>query len=330
MSYPHGQEWWTSVQLINGKMETPYVHDTFINFWPGLLAMLGEFRIFDGLVHNIAQHIWKENNYFICESFNWQTGHCVDNREQYPLRPEWIESLYYLSQTNNRQEEHDWLIDMAWQMLLSINNTCRVQCGFATVANIHNHFDLKDQMDSFFLAETLKYFYLLFSSSSSWFHVERNWLFSTEGHMFDLNAIHKIIQQNKHFTNLTNWNYLQLLNIQPLNTVASTLPGWDEYCHVITHSNILKTLKKPVDLSNRDKDLLSRSASTFRSWRSDQSNSWMDIGWMKLGEGVLWQCGNFEHKHWFTGKLVDFAICDARGLRMCWEHRRIDSRYCYV
>lgn len=46
-------------------------------------------------------------------------------------------------------------------VLHSIQNLSRVDCGFAAVADVRTH-RLDDRMDSFVISETLKYLFLLF------------------------------------------------------------------------------------------------------------------------------------------------------------------------
>ena len=46
-------------------------------------------------------------------------------------------------------------------MLKSIEHSARTDCGYATVKDVRDH-ALEDRMESFFLAETTKYLYLLF------------------------------------------------------------------------------------------------------------------------------------------------------------------------
>jgi mannosidase alpha-like ER degradation enhancer 2 len=50
---------------------------------------------------------------------------------------------------------------MGAEFLHSINSTARTECGFATIDNVIDG-KRANRMESFFLAETLKYLYLLF------------------------------------------------------------------------------------------------------------------------------------------------------------------------
>ena len=51
--------------------------------------------------------------------------------------------------------------EWAWEIWESIERECRTEVGYGSLANVqisHGHID--DRMESFFLAETIKYLYL--------------------------------------------------------------------------------------------------------------------------------------------------------------------------
>jgi len=79
------------------------------------------------------------------------------SREGFPLRPELIESIMYLY----RATGDPWLVEAGLDILRSIQHSARTPCGYATIKNVRDH-SLADRMESFFLAETTKYLYLLF------------------------------------------------------------------------------------------------------------------------------------------------------------------------
>ena len=85
-------------------------------------------------------------------------------RYGYPLRPEVAESVMYLY----RATRDPLLLDMGADIVASIRHSARTSCGYATVRNVHTH-QLEDRMESFFLAETVKYLYLLFAPDH-WIH----------------------------------------------------------------------------------------------------------------------------------------------------------------
>jgi hypothetical protein len=91
------------------------------------------------------------------EKFNLKDGAAQASRSGSPLRPELIESIFYLY----RSTRHPQLIDVGEALLNSIEVLQRTDCGYATIKSVLDH-SLEDRMESFFLAETLKYFYLLF------------------------------------------------------------------------------------------------------------------------------------------------------------------------
>merc|ERR1719474_1931629 len=98
---------------------------------------------------------------FTPEFYNVAQGGVAADREGYPLRPELIESIMYLY----RATEDPWLLEAGLDILRSIQHSTRTPCGYATVKNVRDH-SLADRMESFFLAETTKYLYLLFDPNN--------------------------------------------------------------------------------------------------------------------------------------------------------------------
>ncbi|KAF9441072.1 glycoside hydrolase family 47 protein [Macrolepiota fuliginosa MF-IS2] len=80
---------------------------------------------------------------------------------RYMLRPETVESLFiaYRLTGDERYRDHGWNIFQA------IEKHCRVDTGgYTTIINVDEIPTRKeDKMETFFLSETLKYLYLLFS-----------------------------------------------------------------------------------------------------------------------------------------------------------------------
>ena len=77
-------------------------------------------------------------------------------------RPETVESLFYMWRITGDQKYRDW----GWEMFKSFANYTAVEDGggFTSLSNADTLPPAtKDNMESFWLAETLKYFYLLFS-----------------------------------------------------------------------------------------------------------------------------------------------------------------------
>ncbi len=94
------------------------------------------------------------------------------------LRPELIESLYYMYHITNDTTYQDW----GWTIFQSFEKYTRLPDGYSSINDVRNRDNIqsRDKMESFFLAETLKYFYLLFGERNLFpFH---QWIFNTEAH----------------------------------------------------------------------------------------------------------------------------------------------------
>ena len=77
------------------------------------------------------------------------------------LRPETVESLYIMYKlTNNKKyQEYGWKIFQAFE-----NHTRIPHGGYSSLNSVLNlKHGFRDKMESFFLGETLKYLFLLFS-----------------------------------------------------------------------------------------------------------------------------------------------------------------------
>ncbi len=71
--------------------------------------------------------------------------------------------------------------DWAWDAAQAIEKHCRVENGYAGIKNVYDINSSKDDVQqSFFLAETLKYLYLIFSSDDLISFDE--WVFNTGAH----------------------------------------------------------------------------------------------------------------------------------------------------
>ncbi|ODN06102.1 Endoplasmic reticulum mannosyl-oligosaccharide 1,2-alpha-mannosidase [Orchesella cincta] len=94
------------------------------------------------------------------------------------LRPETVESLWYLWQITGDKMYQDW----GWEIFQSFLKYTRVEHGFTSISSVLNPENTRprDMMESFFLGETLKYFYLLFSDKPI-FDL-KTWVFNTEAH----------------------------------------------------------------------------------------------------------------------------------------------------
>ncbi|KAL8668120.1 MAG: hypothetical protein Q9202_000098 [Teloschistes flavicans] len=84
---------------------------------------------------------------------------------KYILRPEAIESVFIMYRVTG---DNYWR-EKGWKMFTSIQNATRAQFGASAISDVMSETPLPlDEMESFWLAETLKYFYLLFSEPDSY------------------------------------------------------------------------------------------------------------------------------------------------------------------
>ncbi|KAH0578671.1 hypothetical protein H2248_003802 [Termitomyces sp. 'cryptogamus'] len=95
----------------------------------------------------------------------------------YFLRPETVESLYIMWRTTG---EEKWR-ERGYEIFVAIERHAKTRYGYTSVA----HVDMDpvrplDEMPSFFLAETLKYLFLLFDEEDR--YPFSKWVFNTEAH----------------------------------------------------------------------------------------------------------------------------------------------------
>ncbi|KAF5641844.1 class I alpha-mannosidase 1B [Fusarium tjaetaba] len=100
------------------------------------------------------------------QSFYEKSGYYHTNAE-YILRPETIESLYYAYRATGDRKYQEW----AWEAFEALNRMCKVEGGYTGLKSVMKTKDDKtrkfvDKMESFWLAETLKYLYLMFAEDS--------------------------------------------------------------------------------------------------------------------------------------------------------------------
>ncbi|KAF5396436.1 ER degradation enhancing alpha-mannosidase like protein 2 [Paragonimus heterotremus] len=151
-------DWYLVVNKNDGRVTKPQFQGLEA-FWPGLLSLTGDLD--NAIRHLTAYHeIWKQYG-FVPEAYNVVTREVISGQESYHLRPEFIESVYYLY----RATRDPMYIQMGVDVLTSIEHVTRTSCGYATIKDVQTH-KLDNRMESFFLSETTKYLYLLFDEDN--------------------------------------------------------------------------------------------------------------------------------------------------------------------
>jgi hypothetical protein len=97
----------------------------------------------------------------------------------YILRPETAESLFVLSQLTKDPIYRDW----SYEIFTSINKHCKTTYGFGALRDVSRpSAGVDDRMESFFLAETLKYLYMAQDPESAIYADLTKVVFNTEAH----------------------------------------------------------------------------------------------------------------------------------------------------
>jgi mannosidase alpha-like ER degradation enhancer 2 len=140
-------------------------------FFPAVLALSGDL----GRAKRLQASSFKMWTTFGIEpeQLNYRTMQI--EHAGYPLRPEIIESTYYLYQYTRDPE----YLRMGEAMFDSFVKHCRTEAGYAALKNVVTK-EKSDGMQSFLFAETFKYFYLLFAPPNTLNF--KNVVFNTEAH----------------------------------------------------------------------------------------------------------------------------------------------------
>ena len=124
-------------------------------FFPAVLALSGDLER-ARLLQESSFKMWSLNG-IEPEELNYRS--LTITHAGYPLRPEIVESAYYLYHyTRNGKYQK-----MGDTMFRDFVNHCRTEAGYATLKSVVTK-EKTDQMHSFLFAETFKYFYLLFAT----------------------------------------------------------------------------------------------------------------------------------------------------------------------
>lgn len=167
----------------NGLDATIWI-DSLGGFWPGVQVLFG--RIADAIgTHKVYLKLF---DYFQAIPERWncltpedrlQSQQDVIGLEWYPLRPEFVESTYYLY----RATRDSIYLQIGLKMVDLFEKRFKAPCGFHGIQDVRTG-EWQDRMELFVLGETLKYLYLLFDEANEVFlHKQAgNWVFSTEAH----------------------------------------------------------------------------------------------------------------------------------------------------
>jgi mannosidase alpha-like ER degradation enhancer 2 len=148
-----GELWYGHADMQTGK-RTNTTYGALDAFFPGLLALSGDLSRARRL-QTSSFKVWNLHG-IEPETLDYKTMRVVAG--SYHLRPEIVESTYYLCHYTSDPEYQR----MGEKIFGDFVKYCRAEAGYAALADVVTKQQL-DEMESFALAETFKYFYLLFA-----------------------------------------------------------------------------------------------------------------------------------------------------------------------
>uniref|UniRef100_A0A0N5BK53 alpha-1,2-Mannosidase n=1 Tax=Strongyloides papillosus TaxID=174720 RepID=A0A0N5BK53_STREA len=167
--------------FINVQMDKPNVAsrsfmDSLLAFWPGLQVLKGDIKPAIEM-HEMLYLVMKKHK-LIPEAFTYDFQ---VHWGQHLLRPEFIESTYFLYKAT--KDEH--YLEVAADVVKSLNDHVKVKCGFAAIKDVRT-MTHEDQMESFLLAETFKYLYMIFAEPEDLIFDPDVFVLTTEAHFLPL------------------------------------------------------------------------------------------------------------------------------------------------
>lgn len=147
----------------------------------GLAPEISFFNIYDP-PHMESDGILSSADIANSSDISWKKDYHLKHQDLHNLqRPETVETLFYMWRITGDETYREW----GWEMFTSFVKYTTVAdgAGFTSLSNADEIPPaLKDNMESFWLAETLKYFYLLFSPVD--FFPLDSIVINTEAHIF--------------------------------------------------------------------------------------------------------------------------------------------------
>ena len=162
--------WYGQVDMNSGK-QTSSTFGALDAFLPAVLTYGGDLKRAVQLQES-CYYMWTHFD-IEPEQFDYKTNKIL--YANYVLRPEIIESAFYLYYYTKDPK----YIAMGKTFFDSLVKYCRADEGYSALKSVVTK-EKNDSMESFFFAETLKYFYLLFSTDGT--NALDKYVFNTEAH----------------------------------------------------------------------------------------------------------------------------------------------------
>ena len=150
---PDDELWYGHADMNSGSRRAT-TYGALDAFFPAVLALSGDLRRARSL-QDSSFRMWNEAG-IEPEEYDYRAGKITS--PGYPLRPEIVESTYYLYRLT-KDEKYLLMGERLWRDFVRY---CRTDDGYASLKSVLTK-EKTDSMPSFLFAETFKYFYLLFS-----------------------------------------------------------------------------------------------------------------------------------------------------------------------
>ena len=149
-----GYELWYGHADMNTGARRATTYGALDAFFPAVLALSGDLKRAK-LLQDSSFRMWNQAG-IEPEEFDYRARKITS--PGYPLRPEIVESTYYLYRYTKDQK----YLRMGEQLWRDFVKHCRTDEGYAALKDVVTK-EKTDSMQSFLFAETFKYFYLLFA-----------------------------------------------------------------------------------------------------------------------------------------------------------------------
>jgi mannosidase alpha-like ER degradation enhancer 2 len=165
-----GELWYGQAEMETGKRNGTRF-GALEAFFPSVLCLSGDTARAKRL-HESSYRMWNLHG---VEPEEIDYSAMTITSPGYVLRPEIIESAYYLLRTTGDERYRE----MGHTFYEGLKKFCRADAGYAHLKSVITK-EKDDAMESFFFAETLKYLYLIFAPEAT---IDfRNTVFMTEAH----------------------------------------------------------------------------------------------------------------------------------------------------
>lgn len=148
-----GNLWYGHVNMYTGKLLATHF-GALDAFLPAVLSLSGDIE----RAKRLEESCYKMWTHFGIEPDEFDYVTMKATNPKYHLNPEIIESAYYLYYFTNDPR----YLEMGKTFLESLIQYCKVDNGYTSLLSVETK-EKMDLMDSYFLAETMKYLYLLFA-----------------------------------------------------------------------------------------------------------------------------------------------------------------------